>query len=408
MLQRNDLLLNAIGSSTDLPGVSMSIAVLSLLRSKPLLQQLALDLCGHVAQSTPVIMTLSDMGDSGDEVQALETFCSELRGAGAPASALLGVCLDSPSMPLRAYALITRCWFGNGPRYVLPGDGHMQHPPGQNGDLRYWKYLWRHRDTRWAVLPAYGDTVSTPCPLLGDERARAVLPTFGIQAPAGSAWLPVDLHLPQFADTKGVVNLPVLTKALIACVDRGERRIDQQPWPTAGMQRDARINRRIAIGLTGIGDLVMMRGANPSDLEVLRSLNELLEHIRSTLWGRTAEIARGCDLLPAIARHQPTLAVADGQHNMDWDARWHAAVERCAVRHRNLLVISPYAVVPRSGNACAAYTDLLPLIGFADAHGFAAGIPLPGWNFKDFCRFHRRAWAVIQRRNGASLVAMRA
>lgn len=152
----------------------------------------------------------------------------------------------------------------------------------------------------------------------------------------------------------------------------------------------------------------MMRGANPSDLEVLRSLNELLEHIRSTLWGRTAEIARGCDLLPAIARHQPTLAVADGQHNMDWDARWHAAVERCAVRHRNLLVISPYAVVPRSGNACAAYTDLLPLIGFADAHGFAAGIPLPGWNFKDFCRFHRRAWAVIQRRNGASLVAMRA
>jgi hypothetical protein len=410
MLQRNGLLSSAVIEPAHSAGVSMTVAVQSLLRSKPLLRRLASDICQHVAQTTPVIMTLSKLGEPDDAIQVLEMFCKQMRDAGAPNSALVGVCLDAPSVPLRAYALITRCWFGNGPRYVMPGDTHMQHPPGQSGDLRYWKYLWRHRDTRWGVLPVYGDIVSTPCPLLGDEPADAVLPTFGIQAPAGSAWLPLNLHLPRFADSRGAVDLSALTKTLITCIDIGEQTIDQQSWPTMRMRRDAQINRRLAIQLTGIGDLVRMRGASPSDLSVLQSLNKLLEHVRSTVWNRSAELARGCDLLPAIARHQPALAVSDGQHNLDWDARWQAAVERCAVRHRNLLIISPYAVLPGDGDgdACAAYTDLLPLIGFADAHSFATTAPLAGWKFKDFCRFHRRAWAVIQRRNGASLVAMRA
>lgn len=408
MLQRNELPLPAACSQTDSPGVSITVAVQNLLRSKPLLQQLASDLCRHVAQSTAVTLTLSDLPAADDEVQALESFCSDVRGAGAPTSSLIGMCLDSPSMPLRAYALITRCWFGDGPRFVMPGALHMQHPPGQSGDLNYWKYLWRHRDTRWAVLPAYGDTVSTPCPLLADERANAVLPPHGLQAPAGSAWLPINLHLPHFADSTGVVCLQSLQRSLKAYVDYGERHIEQQSWPTPGMQHDARLNRRIAIHLTGIGDLVRMRGTNPSDLAELQSLVSVMEYVQSTLWSRSAELAVGSELLPAIARHQPALAVSDGQHSLDWDTRWHAAVKRCAVRHRNLLVISPYAVLPANGEACAAYIDLLPLIRFADAHSFAAPVSLQSLKFKDFCRFHRRAWAVIQRRNGASLVAMRA
>jgi hypothetical protein len=408
MLHTNNLLPPVARSLEESPGVSMTVAVHSLLQSKPLMRQLASELSRHVVQQTPVILTLREFDAENDEIQSLESFCSQMRDAGVPKSSLIGVCLDSPSIPLRAYALITRCWFGEGPRYVLPGGEHMQHPPGQNGDLRYWKYLWRHRDTRWAVLPAYGDTVSTQCPLLADERANALLPTFGLQAPAGSSWLPVQLHLPGFADSHGIVNLPALTRSLRACVDHGERRIDQQSWPTTGMQHDARLNRRIALQLTGIGEMVRLQGADPSDLAVLQSLMKVMEHVRDTVWNRSAEIARGSDLLPAIARHRPALAVSDGQHNMDWDARWHAAVERCAVRHRNLLVISPYAVLPDTGEACAAYTDLLPLIGFADAHSFAAPASLQGFKFKDFCRFHRRAWAVIQRRNGASLVAMRA
>ena len=166
----------------------------------------------------------------------------------------------------------------------------------------------------------------------------------------------------------------------------------------------SRVHRRLLETL----DLVQARKANPSDLEVLQSLAQLMEHVRSTVWNRSAELAQGEALLPAIARHKPAQAVADGVHNEHWATRWNAAVERCAVRHRNLLVISPYSVLPTAGDGCAAYTDLLPLIGCADAHSFAPPAPLQSWNFKEFCRFHRRAWAVMQQRNGVSLIATRA
>jgi hypothetical protein len=408
MLQRKELPLPVASSLAESPGVSMAVAVQGLLQAEPSLHELAATVRRHVLQMTPVTLTLSGLGEANGATQALETFCARLRDAGVPASSLIGLCLSAPATPLRAYAFITRCWLGNGPRYVIPGASQMQHLSGKNDEARYWEYLWRHRGTRWAVLPAYGDSVSTPCALLAGENANAVLPTAGLQAPAGSAWLPLRLHLPRFADDNGTVRRQALTRSLVACVDRGERLIDLQSWPTRCMQQDARMNRRIAIQITGIGDLVRMQRADPSNLTVLQSLLELMEHVRTTVWDRSAELARGADLLPAIARHEPALTVPEGQHHVHWAARWHAAVERCAVRHRNLLVISPYAVLPAGGEGCAAYADLLPLIACADAHSFALHGSQQNWQFKDFCRFHRRAWAVMQRRNGVSLIATRA
>lgn len=408
MLHRNTLPLPAAHGVAPAPGVSMAIAVRDLLHSKPSLHDLASQVRQHVAQGTPVTLTLFDLGPRDESVQALDAFCHQLGDAGVPSDNLISTCLNSATTPLRAYAMLTRCWFGDGPRFVIPDALQMQHPTAENGGNALWKYLWRHRETRWAILPAYGGSVSTPCPLLADENANAVLPTGALHAPSGTAWLPLRLHLPRFADDNGVVDLQRLTEALQACVTHGERILDQQKWPTPCMQSDARINRRMAISVSGIGDLVQARGVNPSDLEVLQSLARLMEHIRTTAWNCSAELARGKALLPAIARHKPAQAVSDGEHNADWATRWEAAVERCAVRHRNLLVMSPYAVLPTAGDGCAAYTDLLPLIGCADAHSFAPPAPLQRWNFREFCRFHRRAWAVMQRRNGVSLVATRA
>ena len=390
------------------PGVSMAIAVRRLLHSKPSMRRLIIEVRQQLAQLTPVTLTLFELGEQDESIHSLEEFCRQLSEGGVPSSPQISMCLNSPTTPLRAFALVTRCWFGDGPRFAIPDESQMRRPAADNGGAGYWEYLWRHRGTRWAVLPAYGGSISTPCPLLADESADAVLPVAGIHAPAGSAWLPLRFHLPKFANSHGIVDLQLLTKALQACVTRGERMIDQQTWPTPCMQRDAHTNRRIAILVSGIGDLVMARSANPSDLDVLQSLAQLMDLIKSTVWKRSAELAQDAALLPAIARHKPAQAVSDGEHGEHWATRWNAAVERCAVRHRNLLVMSPYSVLPTAGDGCAAYTDLLPLIACADAHSFAPPAPLQSWNFKDFCRFHRRAWAVMQQRNGVSLVATRA
>jgi len=407
MQQRKKSPMPDVRSSADVPGVSIVVSVQQILDSKSSIKQLANTVSGHLAQKTPVTLTVSGTGDGDVAVKTLEMFCRQLRDAGIRPDTLLGLCLRSSSTPLRAYAFITRCWLGDGPRFVIPEKSQMLHPLGKNSNAQFWEYLWRHRGTRWAVLPAYSDDVTTQCPLLADEHASAVLPGAGIRAPADTAWLARLIHLPQFADSAGVVDLQALNKSLLACIDSGDRQIDLQRWPTRGMQHDARANRRMAIQITGIGDLVKLRKADPSDLAVLQSLSQLMKQVQTTVWNRSAELARGTKLLPAIARHEPALAVSDGQHTMHWAARWHAAVERCAVRHRNLLVMSPYAVLPGDDD-CAAYSDLLPLIGCADAHSFAAPPTLRSWKFKDYCRFHLRASAVMQRRNAVSLVATKA
>ena len=51
------------------------------------------------------------------------------------------------------------------------------------------------------------------------------------------------------------------------------------------------------------------------------------------------------------------------------------------------------------------FVDLLPLIAHADALSFASPPHLESWNVTDFAVFHRRAWAVTQRRDAASFVA---
>ncbi len=384
-------------------GVSMLLSVQELLGSQHELERLAGTIRRYLLADQAVTMTLRELGEPGESAQALETFCLQLHHNGVPRNRSLGVCLGGAALPLRAFSLITRCWLGDGPRYALLGAPQMQ-----QFDTDTWEYLWRFRASRWAVLPAYAETVATPCPLLADEAASAILPTFGLQAAADTAWLPMRLHLPRFADRLGIVCLETLSRALLTGVSTGERLLDLLQWPTEAMSRDSRSNRRIAINVTGFGELVRLQNKSPSDFYALQSLLQIAQHIRDALWKCSAQIARQSELLPAIAKHEPSFATSEEHHTRNWANRWQAAIERSAVRHRNLLVMSPYSVVPKDDAGCAAYADLLPVIGFADAHSFAAAPPLRNWKIREFCHFHRRARAVMQHRNAASLVATRA
>lgn len=389
-------------------GASMALSVRDLLQSASAFDDVAALVREHAASEMGLTLTLSGLGDGAESIQAFESLCSRLRDAGVGKSAGLGLCVKASILPLRAYALITQYCFGAGPRYVLMDALQMRNDAATSDNGETWRYLWQLRGSRWAILPAYGESVSTPCPLLADEAANAVLPAFGIQAPVGSAWLPVQLHLPRFANERGVICRAALDRALNTCVDAGEQLLDLLRWPLPNMRRDAWLNRRIAVVVTGIGDLVRLQKRDPSNLQVLQSLLGLVEHIKTMLWSRSALIASQSDLLPAIARHEPSLEAGDEHHKRSWAAHWRIAVGRSAVRHRNLLVMSPYSVLPEDDKECATFTDLLPVIACADAYSFSGPASFRDWDFKDFSRFHRRAWAVMQRRKGLALIATRA
>jgi hypothetical protein len=364
-----------------------------------------------VHDGVPVTLSLKELGPDESAIEVLERFCATIRSFFAADKALLskiGLCLHSHQIPLQAYLLISRALLGSGPRFVVLDCLQMKHHRNsrvQEETEKNWSFLWRQRDLENPLLPAYGAAVRTGCPLLGDEAAEAVLPAHGIQVPAGSAWLPIGLHLPRFADDKGQLGWPLLQSALESCIDLGDQLLDVLSWTTPCQRSDAMLNRRLAIVVSGVGDLVQMHGNDPGCLKCLQWVDGIIRRVRRILWDRSHVIAGQTGLLPALARSDPSGGLCDHSHRQNWQRRWHLAVASSAVRHRNLLVMSPYTVLPAGRDGSSAYTDLLPVLAHADAYAFAGQARLESWNIGHFRNFHTRAWAVMQQQNARSLIA---
>jgi hypothetical protein len=364
-----------------------------------------------IHDGVPVTVSLKELGPDESAIDVLERFCSTIRHFFAADKALLsriGLCLHSHQIPLQAYLLISRTLLGPGPRYVVLDCLQMKHHSNsrvQEETEKNWSFLWRQRDLENPLLAAYGGAVRTACPLLGDEAAEAILPAHGIQVPVGSAWLPIGVHLPRFADDRGQVAWALLQSALESCIDLGDQLLDVLSWTTACQRSDAMLNRRLAIVIRGVGDLVHMHGNDPGCLKCLQWVDGIIRRVRKILWDRSHAIAGQTGLLPALARSDPSGGLCDHSHRRNWQRRWHLAVASSAVRHRNLLVMSPYSVLPAGHAGSAGYTDLLPVLAYADAYAFAGQPSVDCWNVAHFRKFHTRAWAVMQQQNARSLIA---
>ncbi|MFQ6004330.1 MAG: hypothetical protein ACE5OQ_02410 [Woeseia sp.] len=397
------------GSGMTAGGVDLQVWPRELGRSAAAVEGFLRRVAAVVDEGVPVNLSLRQPGAGDDGVKILEEFCARVRNfMGVELASKIGLSLHSHQIPLQAYLLISRTLLGGGPRYVILDSLQMQHHREeivQDETERNWSFLWRQRKSATSLVPAYGAGVRTGCPLLGDEAAQGILPLHGMQVPAGSAWLPIGLHLPRFADDEGRVDWSLLQRTLEGCIDLGDQLLDILSWPTAGQRTDAWLNRRLAVLVTGAGDLVHRRGVDPTSLECLQWVDETIVRVRKTLWDRSHVIAGQTGVLPALERSDPSCGLDDTCHRQSWQRRWRLALVSSAVRHRNLMVMSPYSVLPGKGRATTGYTDLLPVLVHADAYAFAGRPPLCGWNAREFRNFHTRAWAVMQRRYGRSLVA---
>lgn len=405
---RSSLRRTANGASAG--GVALRIPVQAALQSPMAAEHLMRRVIMLVHDRVPLTLKLCELGAEGEALRSLEDFCSVLRDAllaEGLASDGIGISMQSHLVPLKGYLLICAAVLGRGPRYVILDGLQMRRHDNRHVQAEAeanWSFLWGSRHATPTVIPAYAASVTTRCPLLGDEAATAVLPEQGLQAPAESAWLPMQLDLVDFSDGRGRLQWSELTAALESAVDAGDRILDHLYWPLPQQRSDAWQNRRLAICVGGLGDLVVERGAEPTDLRCLQWLDEAVARIHAILWDRSRSLAQLVEPLPALLSSSPAAAWDCDIKRSDWDLRWRRAVASAAVRHRNLLVMSPYAVLPR-GEATAGFTDLLPVLHHADAFSFA-GPRVDGFrSCSEFSSFHRRAWAVMQRRNAASLVA---
>jgi len=400
------------GTQNDVAGgVPMRLAVRDLLRSASGTGIATSTILTLLKDGVPLTLSLTDLGNESVAVSNLQRFCEVLQaeiGKYNAGSSSIGVCVHSHQLPLQAFQVITKSVLGNGPRYVFLDSLQMtQHsnPRVQSETDQNWRFLWRNRMASAPLKPAYGASVRTACPLLADEVAASVLPVSGIQVPVDSAWLPLGLQLPQFANETGEIGWEQLLPALASGVELAEKILDRLRWLHPGHATDAHLNRRLALSITGLGELVMRRGLDPADLATLRWLSSIIGRIRVSLWHRSGQLVQENGCLPALCGSDPSSGWHDSAHRENWRRRWRAALEKSAVRHRNLLVLSPYSVLPTTIAGDASYTDLLPVIAYADAWSFAETPEFRGWNLNEYKVFHRRAWAVIQGGKSGTLIA---
>lgn len=373
-----------------------------------------LQLC--LDRQIPVTLALTDIDHDSrgtDTRDTLEAFCRALRAALSPhvvGSALIGLSIRSHLLPLQAYLVITST-LGTGPRYVMLDSLQMQHhtdPLVQAATEANWIELWHRRQHHRGARAVYAESVRSRCPLLSDETSSSILPVFAMPVPADSAWLPVELYLPNFSDGHGHLNLPAMAAALEACLETSELLAKQLCWASAAQGADASTNNRLALLLSGIGDLVIERHMEPTAIHCLRWVDTIVRAVQRQLWDTSRAMARDRATLPSLLQSDPSNAWHNPQQQHDWSHRWGQTLQDEAVRHRNLLVLSPYSVLPRAGNCSPAFTDLLPVLAHADAIGFANPPALGNWNVNEFSRFHRRAWAVIMRESTRSRIAAQA
>lgn len=354
----------------------------------------------------PVTLTLCDV--SAQNGRQLERLLRHLhRASSAPCidRRQLGVALPDSGFPLPAYLLMSRIWLGNGPRYVILEDNNRKTAADRAAQRALFSTLYQQRLRQRTLEATYGLALRSRCALLPDETGTSISAPLALVGPPDSAWLPLKLNLCRYCDSRGRLHEAELHDALRSGLRIADALFDQLYWPDSRQRSDARENRRIAFLVEGIGDLVVLRRDNPSSIACLRRLDRLLAGIHASLWDESGRLAKKRGLLPALSARNPLLHLPAGAARQNWRDRWQDALAHTAVRHRNLLVLSPYALLPHNGATDPEFTDLLPLLAYADALSFADRPSFAGWCLDEFRAFHLRAAAVLRRRNAASFIA---
>jgi len=392
-------------------GSAGRVSVRAVLEGGPASSKKLQALCAVAAAGVPLCLSPVDLGGGGSAIDTWQQFCEAISiqlSRIHDRSVSPGFCISSHQLPLEAFCLIADSVLGKGPRYVfldsLQMDTHCSRRVEERAAAN-WTFLWRCRAMSGRVMPVYGGVVKSTCPLLSDEVATAVLPLTGLQVPPGSAWLSIDLTLTRFADSSGRLDEIRLHRALRKAVFVADALLEHQSWSCPLQRQDAVNNRRLAITVSGIGDLVVLRGEDPRNLACLDWLSRVLRDIRDHLCETSVRIAQQDGAVPALGAVHTVGGLPDGPHRDAWCSRFESAVRKAAVRHRNILAISPYAVLPTDRRCDTAFADLLPLIATADAWSFARPHFFTGWNVTQFSNFHRRARAIIQSSQAASFVA---
>ena len=381
-------------------GIAIKADVERMLASEPCFARLSGQVGDALGRELPISLLLSGLGVAHAR-HRFEDFCRQLAdaldGPGAHTS-LLEISINGKQPEPDVAWRIRRQTLGAGPLNIVLDERSI-------GAQGFWQQMWRLRAEPLVSIACWPQ-VRSPCALLTSECAGNVLPKVGLQAPSESAWTFASLSLSEFSNARGELDNDALAASLLEAVTRLESIHRVARWPTAAMRHDAWMNRRLAIQLDGLGDYALRRSLDPARHDSLQSLRQVLLHVRRVLRQESQRVAKSTEVLPAIDLTNPARGLGAGPQKDGWEQRWLRAVDSSGVRHRNLLVLSPWSLFP-SGGAAAHYRNLTPLLRLADACVFRERPSLAHWNINEFKHFHQGVWAQTRHLESNALVAER-
>lgn len=254
-------------------------------------------------------------------------------------------------------------------------------------DLRLWHGLTglAHRDPGVALV--LQRTTRPACSLAGGEPVDAVLPVGLFEARAETAWLAVRLRLDQLSAPTPEAGLRELRRLLAATLRLADNLVDQLDWPTAELAQDALVNRRLALHVTGLGSLVDRWGLDPARPATSQLAVRWLGVVRRLVMRESNRLARERGPFPGLELRDlaRTLSRSVGEE------RARRLLRQAGLRHRHLLVMSPWDVFPAGSprRPLPEYRHLLPAIRWADTiamHGDGLRSALPVATFRQLLR----------------------
>ena len=334
---------------------------------------------------------------------ACDVLAQAIDAAGVPPERV-EVLVDNPAIQPMEAAAVRRDRIGPGLVHVVAGEDRLRGPgAGAGARAGFWHELWQASPGK-ALRVAYAAQVRASSSLLRSEPATAVLPRTHIEVPAGTAWVELRVNLVRLR-SGGALCMTSLEQSLRHCVIAGEQLHDSTPWSTPAMRDDAWLNRRLAIAVEGIGDLVVAEGLDPSAFSTLEFLDRVMRAVQMVVREQSRALARRTAHVPALDRTDPCRFLPRGPVRDAWHQRWTEMLATAGVRHRNLLAMSPWAVFPAGQPADFRYADLLPVLRYADACMLSGAPDLGRWNVRKFRKFHCRASAALQQRESGYQIA---
>jgi hypothetical protein len=172
--------------------------------------------------------------------------------------------------------------------------------------------------------------------------------------------------------------------------------IGQVDWGTSRLREDAAENRRLAIQVSGIGDLVDRQEWNPALFSTTRAVSRRLALLKALLVSESLCLARRRGPFPALGTDAlvQVLVPRFGRKSAE------SLVRRHSLRHRHLLALSPFAVFPRNNPSFppADYLHLLSGLRWADTVALYGDEHRQQLTLAEYRKLLRMTWAQARNR----------